>query len=76
MSQTTFSGPVKSNNGFLFPTTTTAILGAASNEINTQNKSAGVAVFNTTDNLIYVAVGSNATSDWQPSDGGTAITPA
>ena len=76
MSRTTFSGPVKSDNGFLFPTTTSAILGDAANVINTQNKDAGVAVFNTTDSLIYVAVGANATSDWQPSDGGTAITPA
>lgn len=29
MSQTTFSGPVKSNAGFLFPVTTTANLPAA-----------------------------------------------
>ena len=76
MAKSTWSGPIQSLNGFLFPTTTSAILGSATNAINTQNKEAGLAVFNTTDNLIYVAVGSGATDDWQPSDGGTAITPA
>lgn len=56
--------------------TTTAALGAIANAINTAGKAQGAVVYNSTDNLLYVADGALDSDTWSPSDGGTAITPA
>lgn len=53
----------------------TVNLQSISSSVNTVRKTAGLMVFNTTNNLIYVAGGSSAGSAWYPSDGGSAITP-
>jgi hypothetical protein len=66
------TGPAANN---ILTTTTSASLGAAGNAINTTGKVLGLMVFNTTNNLIYVAGGSASTSSWYPSDGSSAITP-
>lgn len=56
--------------------TTAAALGAAADAINTAGKAQGAVVYNSDDNLLYVANGALAVDTWSPSDGGTAITPA
>ena len=82
---TTFSGPVRSLNGFegnvtattlIFPTSTAAELGDEDDAINTTGKVAGKAVVDLTTGLIYVATGSDVNDDWVASDGTTDITPA
>lgn len=65
-----------SANSKVLSATTTTDLSAVANAINTTGKVTGLMVFNTTDNLIYVAGGSLAADNWYPSNGGTAITPA
>jgi len=75
MANTTFSGPVISNNGFVFPTATAANLGDATNAVNTVNKTVGKTVQDIATGVIYVATGTTATSDWKGSDA-TSITPA
>ena len=56
---------------------TTTVLSSATSSINTSGKKVqGLMVFNSTNNLIYVAGGTTATSSWYPSNGGSAITPA
>lgn len=75
MARTTFSGPVASDNGFLFPATTAAYLGAATNAINTTNKFVGKSVVDLATGVIYTSTGSTATSAWKGSDA-TSITPA
>ena len=55
--------------------TTTAALSAVADAINTANKAQGAVVYNSTDNLLYVANGALAADTWSPSDGGTDITP-
>ena len=89
MSRTTFSGPVKSNNGFegnvtgnligsvvgfKLQTATAAALGDATNAVNTTDKYAGKMVVDS--GIIYTADGAAAGDDWYPSDGGAAISPA
>lgn len=91
MGSTTFSGPVTSQNGFIggmsggvatpssfqSPTSTSAILGAKANAINTTNKIVGTTVYNTTTKTFYVAQGTADTSTWIDSaDGTTTITPS
>jgi hypothetical protein len=75
MAQTTFSGPVKSDNGFVFPVATAAELGDAADVINTSNKTVGKTVIDIATGVIYVATGTATTSDWKGSDA-TSITPA
>ena len=75
MANTTFSGPVISNNGFVFPTATAANLGDAANAINTTNKTVGKTVQDIATGVIYVATGTTTTSAWKGSDA-TTITPA
>lgn len=59
------------------PTSTSAALGAKANAINTANKAANVAVYNTTTKTIYVAQGATDVSTWiDTADGTTTITPA
>jgi hypothetical protein len=65
-----------SSNSKILTSTTTAALSSVSNAINTTGKATGLMLFNTTDNLIYVAGGSLAADNWYPSSGGAAITPA
>ena len=55
---------------------TAAALGAIANAINTAGKAQGAVVYNSDDNLLYVANGALAADTWSPSDGGTDITPA
>lgn len=86
MAQTTFSGPVVSQNGFVglvtatalqSPVATSANLGSATNAVNTANKVVGTTVYNTTTKTFYVAQGTTATSTWiDSSDGTTTITPS
>jgi hypothetical protein len=75
MAQTRFSGPVVSDNGFIFPPATAAALGSATNAINTTNKSTGKTVIDAATGLIYVATGALAVSPWKASDGTTTVTP-
>jgi len=56
--------------------TTAAALGAIANAINTAGKAQGAVVYNSDDNLLYVANGALAADTWSPSDGGADITPA
>ena len=60
----------------ILPTSTSAALGAIGNAINTTDKVANKAVYNTTTKTIYVAQGATAASTWIDSgDGTTTITP-
>ena len=91
MAQTKFSGPVKSDNGFIGNVTgnltgsvvgfklqdaTAANLGAAANAVNTTGKYIGKMVVDYASGLIYTAVGAAAGDDWLASDGTTTISPA
>lgn len=64
------------NDIMILTVTTTVNLTNKNNTVNTTGKVQGKMVFNSTNNLIYVAGGSTNTSNWYPSDGGSAITPA
>ena len=75
MANTTFTGPVVSQNGFVFPATTTAALGAVGNAINTRNKTIGKSVVVLSTGVIYTCTGIAAASPWKGSDA-TSITPA
>lgn len=57
-------------------TATTANLSSAAHAINTTNKFAGKLVLDTTTNKLQVALGADATSQWRPVDGTTAVTPS
>ena len=89
MARTSFSGPVRSLNGFegdiageviatsfVLPTATAAELGDEDDAINTTGKVAGKAVVDLADGLIYVATGDDVNDKWVASDGTTDITPA
>lgn len=75
MSRTTFSGPVASNNGFIFPDVTAAALGDIADVINTEGKVAGKSVIDIATGVIYTATGDQDSDDWNGSDA-TTITPA
>lgn len=70
------SGPSGPAASMILTTTTTVAISNIANAINTAGKVAGLMVYNTTNNLIYVADGSTAGSAWHPSNGAAAITPA
>lgn len=55
---------------------TTTQLGDATHAINTTGKYTGKFVLNTTTNILQVAKGAEATDDWQPVTGATAVTPS
>lgn len=74
MAQTRFSGPVASDNGFIFPTATAANLADIANAVNTTNKVTGKTVMDIATGVIYVATGSTAASVWKGSDA-TTVTP-
>lgn len=74
MARTTFSGPVASDNGFLFPVTTAAALAQDTDAINTTNKFVGKSVVDLATGVIYTATGALATSDWKGSDA-TTVSP-
>ena len=76
MARTTFSGPVASDNGFIYPTATAANLGDIANVVNTTDKVTGKTVIDIATGIIYVATGSAAASAWKGSDGTSSITPA
>ena len=75
MANTSFSGPVISQIGFVFPPATAAALGSATDIVNTTNKSTGKTVIDIATGLIYVATGALDTSPWKASDGTTTVTP-
>ncbi len=75
MARTTFNGPVASDNGFVFPTATAAVLGDATAAVNTINKTVGKTVQDIATGIIYVATGTSATSAWKGSNAST-VTPS
>jgi predicted methyltransferase len=75
MARTTFNGPVASDNGFIFPTATAAVLGDATDAVNTVNKVTGKSVVDIATGVIYTATGSSATSAWKGSNA-TTVTPS
>lgn len=74
MARTTFSGPVASDNGFIFPVATAAALASVTNAVNTTNKVLGKTVMDIATGVIYVATGALAASVWKGSDA-TTVTP-
>ena len=75
MARTTFSGPVASLNGFVFPVATAAALGDATNAINTIDKTIGKSVVDLATGIIYTCTGASATSAWKGSNNST-VTPS
>jgi len=72
----TVSGVVNAT-ALVIPSSTSALLGRATAAVNTTNKTAGSAVYNTTTKTIYVAQIGGATGAWiDAADGTTTITPA
>jgi len=72
----TVSGVVNAT-ALVIPSSTSALLGSATAAVNTTNKTAGSAVYNTTTKTIYVAQIGGATGAWiDAADGTTTITPA
>lgn len=55
---------------------TTANLGDATHAINTTDKFAGKLVLDTTTSILQIATGDEATDDWQPVTGASAVTPS
>ena len=74
MARTRFSGPVASDNGFIFPTDTAANLALVANAVNTTNKVTGKTVIDIATGVIYVATGAAADAVWKGSDA-TTVTP-
>lgn len=74
MSRTSFSGPVASDNGFLFPVATAANLALIGNAVNTTNKFTGKTVIDIATGIIYVATGGAAADVWKGSNAST-VTP-
>jgi hypothetical protein len=74
MARTTFSGPVASDNGFLFPATTAATLADITATVNTTNKFVGKSVVDLATGIIYTATGALAASVWKGSNAST-VTP-
>jgi hypothetical protein len=74
MARTSFSGPVASDNGFIFPTNTAANLALVANAVNTTNKVTGKTVIDIATGVIYVATGATAASVWKGSNA-TTVTP-
>jgi len=91
MSRTTFSGPVKSDNGFegdvtggvdgrtgyvVLNSASSANIADIASAVNTANKYAGTLVFETDNTKLKVATGSAAADTWVDADGANAVTPA
>lgn len=55
---------------------TAANIADPAHAVNTAGKSQGVPVYDTTNNRIMVASGSNATDAWYVADGSTSVTPS
>lgn len=58
-----------------FPTDFAGNILSAAAAVNTANKAAGVAVFDTTNGRLMIATGSNTTSTWKSADGAVTVTP-
>lgn len=59
-----------------FPSTTAANIANIANIFNTQSKYLGRGVWDTTNNRLMIASGSNANSPWYVADGSAFVTPA
>jgi len=73
MARSTFSGPVASRNGFIFPPVTAAQLGAVANAVNTTDKVFGKSVVDMATGIIYTATGDTPTAPWVGSNSTTVI---
>lgn len=67
---------VDASRGIRFRSYTAAEIGSAANAVNTTDKAAGKAVWDSTNNRILTASGSGATDTWIVANGTVAITPA
>jgi hypothetical protein len=67
---------IDSSKGIRFPPYTAANIASSAHAVNTTNKAAGKAVFDSTNNRIMTASGSSATAAWFVSDGSASVTPA
>jgi hypothetical protein len=80
MARSTFSGPVKSNNGFEGNINLTAYAATAiadiADAVNTANKADGTVVWDTTNNKLKIATGSATDDTWVDADGTNAVTPS
>ena len=93
MAQTTFSGPVVATNGFTgnvtgginassgyvqIPSDTDTNIADKDADINTSGKAVGSLVLDSSNNLLYVALGAGATDNWLLIDGvgSTTVTPS
>ena len=72
------TGNVVASTSLVIPTDTAANIADIGADINTANKAAGSIVLDTTNNLLYVALGADADSDWALIDGvgSTTVTPS
>jgi hypothetical protein len=77
-SLTTINSNFAALNNFVLPLATTSELSNISSTINTTNKEQGKLIFNTTNNSVYVALGSLTNSQWQAVGGqsSSTLTPA
>jgi len=72
------TGNVVSTVSLVIPTETAANIADETADINTANKQAGSIVLDSTNKLLYVALGAGATDGWALIDGvgSTAVTPS
>lgn len=62
--------------GVRLPSYTAANIASAAHAVNTANKAAGKMIWDTTNNRVMVANGSNATSPWYVADASASVTPS
>ena len=67
---------IDGDKGIRFPSYTATDIAAVGNAVNTANKAAGKAVWDTTNNRLMVASGSSAASPWYVCDGSASVTPS
>lgn len=59
-----------------FPSYTADEIADGNHDVNTENKAAGHAVWDTTNNRLMIASGSSQIAPWYVADGSTSVTPA
>lgn len=73
----TVTGSVDATGGYLqLPTAAATAIADIGDAINTANKAAGSAVFDTTNSKLKIATGADADSTWVDADGTNAVTPS